>query len=250
MEKRQSMRLYSRAAAKNVMSVGKNHFLVMCGFILCLAVSNSVILLYDAVIALVLGTSSLALDAVGFFLSFLVTSPMYIGLLRMCYLAVRGERIEVSCLLSEYSDAGRMRAAVCIALVRTFFTGLLFAVSDFAAKYALSGIGFEYDFADLPVLAAALLIAIIFSGSLKTLFLLPFALFASEESGKSTFSVSRRAAKHEFFEISLFNLGFVGLLILSLLTFGILFFVYLVPLYLFSSAALANMLINNELNEK
>ena len=80
--------------------------------------------------------------------------------------------------------------------------------------------------------------------------MLPFAFFASDESGKSTLAVSRRAAKHEFFEISLFNLGFVGLLILSLLTFGILFFVYLVPLYLFSSAALANMLINNELNEK
>lgn len=249
MEKRYGIRLCSRAVAKNTMSVGKNHFLVMCGFVLCLTVSNAVIMIYDAILTLALGTLTAALDTVGLFLSFLVTSPMYIGLLRMCFLAVRGEKIEISCLFWAYSDAKRMRDAVCIALARALSAMLLFAACDFAAKYTLAGIGFEFEFADLPVLVSALLLAILFSGTLKVHFFLPFAYFVSEEKSGDALGTSRRAAKRKFFEISLFNFGFVGLLILSLLTFGILFFVYLVPLYLFSSAALANMLINNESNE-
>ncbi len=159
--------------------------------------------------------------------------PLCMGLSLMAYRMCRYERTEISDLFFYFdkkriADAYKVSLAVLggamVQLALAFALGWLIA-------YALSGFG--NDLIPDETYFLALMFFLFVSGMFPFIYILPNAFFKSENA-KDSFSYSLKNNSLSPKEIICFNLSFMSIVLLSVLSFGILFIVYAMPLYLVS----------------
>jgi len=165
------------------------------------------------------------------------------------YLMSVGERTDVSDVLWSF-ERGNLRSSYIISLVWLADFFFLFAFSFAMGKgiaYAFEGIYSEF-FSPLSLILTALVIPF-FSGAFSRMLMLPTAFF---ESGKvsTSLAISKKTVGGQALEISAFNVSFFPALMFSVLSLGISFFVYLLPLYMISSHICASYFTGRLTSEK
>ncbi|MBQ8005705.1 MAG: hypothetical protein IJ303_05285 [Clostridia bacterium] len=226
-------RLYFKYCAKNAMRERGNLLRFVGAFLVLLAIAQAFRHFFETVCFFVGAGVTVPLIAAELLLIFIITAPVFVGLLRMAHKMVSGEHTELSDLFSE-CRSDRIRNAYEIALICIFdlfaMLGLSFAFGRCIA-YAFEGMYAEL----FSPLACGISTAVIpfTSGIFQKAFVLPAAYFEFADL-ETALKVSKKNRRGLSFEISAFNVSFIPLVLLSVLTLGIVFFVYLLPLYMLS----------------
>lgn len=242
-------RLFFKWSAKRVMSEKGNLLRLIGASLIVLALVEAVKFTFETVCIFLDADMSTPLFAAELFLIFAVGAPLFIGLSRMAYLMSVGEETDISNVLWGF-ESGNLRSSYIVSLVWLSDFFFLFAFSFALGKgiaYAFEGIYSEF-FSPLSLILTALVIPF-FSGAFSRMLMLPTAFF---ESGSVSDALrnSRRTVGGQSREISAFNYSFLPMLMLSVLSLGILFFVYLLPLYMISSHICASYFTGRLTSEK
>ena len=159
--------------------------------------------------------------------------PLCMGLSRMAYRMCTYEKTHISDLLYYFGkrkiiDAYKVSilifGAVMIQLALSFALGWIIA-------YAMSGFGNKMIPDETYILTLLFFLPI--SGMLPWVYILPNRFFETENENESVV-YSKKCNFLSPKEIIKFNLSFVPLVLLSVLSLGILFVVYTIPIYLVS----------------
>lgn len=242
-------RLFFKWSARRVMSEKGNLLRFIGASLIALAITEAVKFTFETVCTFLDASVSTPLIAAESFLIFIVGAPLFIGLSRMAYLMSVGERTDVSDVLWSF-ERGNLRSSYIISLVWLVDFFFLFAFSFAMGKgiaYAFEGIYSEF-FSPLSLILTALVIPF-FSGAFSRMLMLPTAFF---ESGKvsTSLAISKKTVGGQALEISALNVSFFPALMFSVLSLGISFFVYLLPLYMISSHICASYFTGRLTSEK
>lgn len=159
--------------------------------------------------------------------------PLCMGLSRMAYRMSAFRRTQISDFLyffgkKRIADSYRVSllvlGAVGVQLALAFSIGWLIA-------YAVSGFGNKIIPDETYILTLIFFLPV--SGMLPSIYILPNAFFSSEDM-RYALAYSKNNQLLSAKEIIGFNLSFIPLILLSVLSLGILFIVYTIPLYLVS----------------
>lgn len=162
-----------------------------------------------------------------------IALPLCMGLLRMAYRMCSLERTHISDLFY-YFEKNKMIGAYRVSILVFVAVMVQFALSfalGWLVAYAMSGFGSKMIPDETFILTLIFFLPI--SGMLPWVCILPTRFFETGDA-RDAIAYSRKCNFLPPKEIIRFNLSFVPLILLSVLSFGILFVVYTVPLYLVS----------------
>ncbi len=211
----------------------RGNLLRLSGAFLCsLAMVGTAMHLFESVCYFIFAEEMpLYLFFIEIVLIIMLALPLCMGLSRMAYRMCCYKNTEISELFCFFdkkrlSDAYKVSftvlGAVALQLALAFALGWIIA-------YAMDGFGNRIIPDETYMLTIVFFLPI--SGMLPSVYLLPNAFFKSENASEA-FALS---SKSDFLlpkEIIGFNMSFIPLILLSVLSFGILFIVYAIPLYL------------------
>lgn len=229
--------VYFKSQAKSILSGNGNLLKLIFANIICISFAVSYVYLFS-VLQGVTGIQGRVFSTLAFFLLLVFVAPSFFGILRMAYLMSEGKRVDICDVLYLYGSVKRMLGvygAFFFEAAYILFFSVLSIVIGWLASF-FCGIESEilpsssgHSRITLIIILAIFALTTLF---MKKLFVLPSVLFryggteTSEMIKKSTRAVSGHGA-----EIIRFNLSFLVLAIISLLTFGTLFVVYTLPFY-------------------
>ncbi|MBR4296209.1 MAG: hypothetical protein IKT56_05175 [Clostridia bacterium] len=178
------------------------------------------------------------------FLLFLVGAPLYVGLLRMAYLMSSRRPTDIPDMLWAFSG-GRLRNVYKVSLNCLSVFAAKISISCVIGCLALCVAGFspvrENNLLSVEALTATVLIFPLLSGMFPRSFVLPTAFFENEnESFGYVLDIAKKSVRRHGGEIFLLKFSFFPLFVLSILSFGILFFIYFLPFYMFTTQLCAS----------
>lgn len=205
-----------------------------CAFLCSLAIVGTAMHLFESVCYFIFSEMiPIYMMAAEMIMIFALALPLWMGLSRMAYRMCTLDRTQISNLLYYFekkriADAYRVSlsvtGAVVVELALSFALGWLIA-------YAASGFGNKIFPDETYILAFIFFLPI--SGMLSWVYILPNEFFKSEDF-RVAVSCCKNSSPLSAKEIIVLNFSFVPLIILSVLSLGILFVVYTIPLYLVS----------------
>ncbi|MBQ8207901.1 MAG: hypothetical protein IJZ89_04110 [Clostridia bacterium] len=241
-------RVYFKWQAKRAMGQRGNLLRFIGATFIMLAVAEAFICLFETVCYFIAEKVTHALLVSELFLLFVIVSPLLLALARMAYRMSLGDKTEIYDIFY-YFNRERLRGAYIIA-VCVFGEWLVqFALAFTVGRciaYAFEGIYARF-FSPLSLILAVIVMPFV-SGVFTRAFILPAAYFEKEDLNEA-FAVSKTSAKGQPREISLFNVSFLPLVLMSVLTLGILFFVYVLPLYMIASQLMASYFVGCNISE-
>ena len=252
----QHRRLYFKWSAREDMKAKGNLLLFIAGaFITAFVCVASAYLLQSAVLLFDSDPSS-ALMAAVYFIVFLVTAPVFWGLFRMACLMSKGEKAHISDVLWCFDGFPRLRRvyALSIALMAGFcLIVCLSLVLSSTLVGALVGAPLTEMTADqtIAVVAFAYVLIFVLLALSPRLVVLPALFFDGDDVSLSeAAALAKKAMRGRRREIVAFNFSFLPLVLLSILSLGILFFVYLLPLYMIAAHKYASYFAGCVISEK
>ncbi len=232
-EMRFSLRDLKRRAAILLGERG-NLLRLSCAFLFSLAIVGTAMHIFESVCYFIFSEMiPIYMPAAEMAIILALALPLCMGLFRMAYRMCTFRRTQISDLLyyfgkSRIFDAYRVSISVLGAVL--FQIGLASALGWLIA-YSMSGFGNKIIPDETYIFAAIFFLPV--SGMLPSIYILPNAFFAGKDA-KNALAYSKRSNFLSTKEIVGFNLSFIPLILLSVLSLGILFVVYTVPLYLVS----------------
>ncbi len=226
-------RIYFKNRARHEMYRDGNLFKTVFASLLSVAVTEGAAGVIRVLRLLLRMSESELLIALETAVVILFSVPLAFGFVRMTFKMSSGERTEFSELFFAF---GRKNIkSVCKLTLSILPSAALLFVLSFAAgrlaAYAYEGIRAQL-FSETALLLTAFF-APFFSGMFGKVFLLPMAFFMTGDISSARLKADR-CSKNAALEISAFNASFIPLALLVPLSFGIIFFVYLLPLYMLS----------------
>lgn len=241
-------RIFLKNRAKNILSSRGNLLRLIGAVFIVLTVTEALIYLCVTFCHFFFDQVPVALFAAFAFLLLLAVLPFTLAVSRMAFRMSVSEKTEMKDVLY-YFNLSRLRDAYLISFITLGEAFFMFALSFVFGRliaYAFEGI--YADFFSPLALVTSLIIMPFLSGVFTNMFTLPCAYFMSGNSD-TAMALSKGTQKGQVAEITVFNLSFIPLLVISAFTLGILFFVYLLPVYMISSHLLASFFIENKYSE-
>ena len=237
MTKNSEMRLERRNIKKRASALlgeGGNLLRLLCAFLCSLAIVGTAMHLFESVCYFVFSEMiPIYMMVAEMMMIFALALPLFMGLSRMAYRMCALGRTQIYDLLY-YFEKKRIADVYRVSLSVFFAVGVELALSfalGWLIAYAASGFGNKMIPDETYVLTLVFFLPI--SGMLPSLYILPNAFFGCGDV-KKALAYSKRNDILSAKEIIGFNLSFIPLIILSVLSLGILFVVYTIPLYLVS----------------
>ncbi|MEE0969207.1 MAG: hypothetical protein U0M06_07565 [Clostridia bacterium] len=220
---------------------------IFVAFFILFLFSETIVFLFETIYSVSNEKYGKYILTAGLISLFAVSAPIVLGFFRMAYLMSKGKKTEIADVFYYFSKK-RLTDAYAFAVTELIYFAILFVFS-FAvgrlAAYAFDGLHGEF-FSNRAFVFTLFVIPVL-SGPFGSSFLLPTAYFETEDISRSLELVRSSAGSYAK-EISLFNLSFIPLAVLSYFTFGILFFVYLIPVYSISGQLCASNILETKEN--
>ena len=230
-----------RKNAKRIMCERGNLLRLIGASFILIAVSDVLIYLFEAVCYFFFDKMPTPLFAAELLVLFFVISPLMAAIARMAFRMCLHETTDISDIMY-YFKRERMRDTYFLSLFVLGELLLQFGFSfAFGRLFAYAFEGIHSDLFSPMTMALTFFFMPILSGLFPKTLTVPNAFFRTEKLGEA-FSLPAGDSRGQAKEVMLFNISFVPLLLLSLLTLGILFFVYLLPLYMISAQLFASHL--------
>ena len=236
-------RLYFKWRAKCAMGERGNLLRFIGATFVMLAVLEAFLYFFETFCFFIVGEDMpAALLIAELVIAFVIIAPIFMGLLRMAHQMSCGRKTELADILWAYNSK-RIRDAYLIAL-RTFagFCALFCLSFAFGRMVAYATEGIYAEFFSIEALLFTFAVMPFLSGAFTGAFVLPTAYFETDDLEKAIV-LSKKNISGQAFEISAFNVSFIPLLLVSMLTFGIMIFVYFLPLYMLASQLCASYFV-------
>lgn len=237
-------RMFFKWKARRTITENGNLLRFIFASLIMLLICFALLSLVETVCVFIGARVGLYLVLAEWFLLFLAGVPLYFGLLRMAYLMISLKQSDVSDILWAFRGR-RLRNAYKISLhclsvfmVKLSISCALGCLATWAVGFAPIG---ENGLLSVEALIALALIFPLLFGTFSRTFILPTAFFENEnESFGYVLDIAKKSVRRHGGEIFLLKFSFLPLLVLSILSFGILFFIYFLPFYMFTTQLCAS----------